>query len=389
MTPAEPFGLEEFAQRCARAQELMADQGIAALLLMSEPDLRYFTGFLTRFWESPTRPWFLVIPATGRPVAVIPAIGAELMASTWITDIRTWESPDYSDDGIGLLAETLTELVGAGQRIGVPMGRETALRMPLADWERLNGLLGSRPRVDVAEMLRGLQGVKSAAEIALIRQACAVGGRAFARVPESLRPGVTLAQVFRRFQMLLLEEGADWVSYLAGAAAPGGYGDVISPADDRALQGGDVLMLDTGAVVQGYFCDFDRNWSIGPASDPAREANRVLFDATEAAFDVARPGIRACDLHAAMATILNRHGIAPVRGRLGHGLGMRLTEPPSLIPADLTELSPGMVLTLEPSLFLAPGRMIVHEEDIVITQTGAEWLTPRAPREITELEWQA
>jgi Xaa-Pro aminopeptidase len=71
--------------------------------------------------------------------------------------------------------------------------------------------------------------------------------------------------VFRRFQMLCLEEGADWVPYLAGAAGQGGYFDVISPATDAPLAPGDVLMLDTGAIRDGYFCDFDRNYSVGRA----------------------------------------------------------------------------------------------------------------------------
>ena len=139
---------------------------------------------------------------------------------------------------------------------------------------------------------------------------------------------------------------------------------------------------------QGYFCDFDRNWSLGPASAELREAHRVLHDVTEAAFDVARPGATARDLHAAMAPILTARAGAPVPGRLGHGLGMRLTEPPSLIPDDDTELVPGMVLTLEPSLPLGPGRMMVHEENIVIGAGGAEWLTPRAPRDLPELGWR-
>ena len=66
----------EFRARCARAQELMDQAGLAALLLTTEPEIRYYTGFLTRFWESPTRPWFVVLPAKGAPIAVIPSIGA-------------------------------------------------------------------------------------------------------------------------------------------------------------------------------------------------------------------------------------------------------------------------------------------------------------------------
>ncbi|WP_422078424.1 M24 family metallopeptidase [Vannielia sp.] len=357
------------------------------MLLTAEPDVRYFTGFLTRFWESPTRPWFVILPAQGKPVAVIPAIGAQLMGKTWLRDIRTWDSPDYKDDGVTLLADTIRELAPAGGRIGVPMGRESALRMPLADWTRLASLLPDHAPTDASPLLRDLQAIKSPTEIALIREACGIGGRAFARVPEIARPGVTLAELFRRFQVLLLEEGADWVSYLAGGASPGGYSDVISPAEDRPLTAGDLLMLDTGSVSQGYFCDFDRNWSVGRALPEVKEANRILHDVTEAAFEAARPGATAHDLHAVMSPVLNAHSHGDVGGRLGHGLGMRLTESPSLIPADRTELVPGMVLTLEPWLALGPDRMIVHEENIILHETGADWLTPRAPRELQELEW--
>src|SRR6056297_3386668 len=128
------FAAEEYQARLDRAQAAMAAEGLAALLLTTEPEIRYFTGFLTRFWESPTRPWFLVVPASGGPVAVIPAIGAHLMSQCRIDDIRTWSAPDYDDDGVSLLADTLSELVPADGRIGLPDQIETHLRMPLADF---------------------------------------------------------------------------------------------------------------------------------------------------------------------------------------------------------------------------------------------------------------
>ena len=88
--PPRGFPPSEFETRTAKAQARMRSAGIDALLLTTEPELRYFTGFLSQFWQSPTRPWFLVVPASGRPVAVIPTIGAECMGRTWIDDIRTW-----------------------------------------------------------------------------------------------------------------------------------------------------------------------------------------------------------------------------------------------------------------------------------------------------------
>ncbi len=264
------------------------------------------------------------------------------------------------------------------------MGRETALRMPLSGWDRLRRLL-DRKVVDVAALLRAQQMVKSPAEIALIETACAIAGRAFARVPSIAHPGVPLDAVFRRFQALLLEEGADCVAYIAGAAQPGGYDDVISPAGPAPLQRADVLMLDTGAVHQGYFCDFNRNWSLGAPAPEIAEAHRILHDAALAAAAIARPGAIMADLHAAMMAVLEPRAAGPVRGRLGHGLGMRLTEPPSLIPADRTQLRPGMVLTLEPALPLPGGKLIVHEENIAITADGPRWLSPPAPREIPRI----
>ncbi|WP_347842361.1 Xaa-Pro peptidase family protein [Planktomarina sp.] len=368
-----PQGFEttEFKARLTGAQSRMNAADLDAILLTTEPDIRYFTGYLTRFWESPCRPWFLVLPRSGDPIAVIPSIGAALMARTWITDIRTWRAPDLEDDGISLLAETLRDL---GPRIGTPSGLQSHLRMPLGDFARLNAALPQPIGAD-ADILRSLRLVKSEAEIEKIKTACQIATRAFERVPEIARIGQPLAPVFRDFQRLCLDEGADWVPYLAGAAAPGGYGDVISPADDRPLEAGDVLMLDTGLVHDGYFCDFDRNFSVGSPSPDVAAGHSRLIEATYAAFEAAQPGATAAELFHVMDKIVTGGAGGSEAGRYGHGLGMNLTEWPSLIPTDHTPLVEGMVLTLEPGIELAPGRALVHEENIVIRENGAEWLS--------------
>ena len=368
-----PQGFEttEFKARLTGAQSRMNAADLDAILLTTEPDIRYFTGYLTRFWESPCRPWFLILPRSGDPIAVIPSIGAALMARTWITDIRTWRAPDLEDDGISLLAETLRDL---GPRIGTPSGLQSHLRMPLGDFARLNTALPQPIGAD-ADILRSLRLVKSEAEIEKIKTACQIGNSAFERVPEIARIGQPLAPVFRDFQRLCLDEGADWVPYLAGAAAPGGYGDVISPADDRPLEAGDVLMLDTGLVHDGYFCDFDRNFSVGSPSPDVAAGHSRLIEATYAAFEAARPGATAAELFHVMDKIVTGGAGGSEAGRYGHGLGMNLTEWPSLIPTDHTPLVEGMVLTLEPGIELAPGRALVHEENIVIRENGAEWLS--------------
>lgn len=362
----------EFAGRTRRAQAMMDRAGLSALLLTTEPEVRYYTGFLTRFWESPTRPWFVVVPATGDPIAIIPSIGAHLMGQTWITDIRTWLAPDYDDDGIGLLAEVLQDVVPAQGKIGLADQMESHVRIPLSG---LRTLERAFTIVSDETITRDLRQVKSDAEIAKITTAAQIANRAFDRVPEIARAGVPLSQIFRDFQALCLNEGADWVPYLAGAADVGGYGDVISPATDAPLQKGDVLMLDTGLVWDGYFCDFDRNFSVGEPTQAVQNAHAQLIDATQAAFELAKPGAVISDLFAAMDKVINPNAETMDAGRLGHGLGMQLTEWPSIIAQDHTVLAVGMVLTLEPSVTVADGKIIVHEENIVIREHGAEYLS--------------
>ncbi len=375
--PDRGFPVSEYKARLAKAQAMMADADLTALFLTTEPEIRYFTGYLTRFWESPSRPWYLIVPVSGDPVAVIPSIGAALMAKTWITDIRTWSAPDLVDDGVSLLAHTIQDICGAGGVIGMPSGHESHLRMPYTDMARLITMLPQHMIKDDTGIIRALRMVKSNLEVAKIRHACQIAGRAFARVGEIAGVGVPLERVFRQFQMLCLEEGADWVPYLAGGAGPDGYSDVISPATPAPLKNGDILMLDTGIVWDGYFCDFDRNFAIGAPSEVAKSGHAKLMEATQAGADVARPGATAADIFHAMDNIVTGGTGGSEAGRLGHGLGMQLTEWPSFIAGDSTVLEAGMVLTLEPGIEVAPGRILVHEEDILITNGAPEFLSPR------------
>ncbi|WP_340117414.1 Xaa-Pro peptidase family protein [Pelagibius sp. 7325] len=385
--PPRGFPEAEFAARTEKAQAAMAAAGLDALLLTTEPEVRYFTGFLTQFWQSPTRPWFLVVPAAGKPVAVIPTIGVDCMSRTWLDEIRSWSSPQPDDDGRTLLAATLTEVAGKAARIGILKGKETHLRMPLGDFEQLAWMLPDATFHDATAILRGLRMVKSADEIAKISYVCDVVSGAFEAAPQLFAAGQSDVEVFRRFKIECLTRGVDDVSYLVGGAGQGGYGDIISPPSGRALRAGDVLILDTGCLFDGYFCDFDRNFAIGRADDAVRRAYEVVWRATEAGLQAARPGATCAELFAAMQAVLEEGG-APRSprgndvGRMGHGLGMQLTEWPSHTPWDHTVLQEGMVLTLEPGMAFAEGKIMVHEENIVVRAGGAELLTRRAAPEL-------
>ncbi len=381
--PPRGFPEAEFATRLDKAQALMAEARFDALLLTTEPELRYFSGFLTQFWQSPTRPWFLVVPREGKPVAVIPSIGVDCMARTWIDDIRSWPSPQPEDDGLTLLAGTLAELAGEAARIGLAKGKETHLRMPLGDFEQLGEALPAMVFEDATALLRSLRMVKSEREIEKIAHVCDLVSGAFEAAPQLFAAGQSDIEVFRAFKMECLRRGVDDVSYLVGGAGQGGYGDIISPPSGRALSDGDVLILDTGCLFDGYFCDFDRNFAIGSASDAARRAYDVVYQATEAGLATARPGATCAEIFQAMQSVLDAGGaLGNDVGRMGHGLGLQLTEWPSHTPWDKTVLEAGMVLTLEPGMSFAPGKVMVHEENIVVRAEGAELLTRRAAPEL-------
>lgn len=380
MTPERGFPDDEFAARVAACQARMAAQSLGALLVCTEPEVRYFTGFHTPFWQSPTRPWFVVVPAAGKPIAVIPSIGAATMSNTWIDDIRTWSSPQPEDDGVSLLVDCLREVAGEGS-IGVPMGPETHMRMPLSDVDRLRAELGEF--VDATDIIVGLRMVKSEREIAKHRYICGVVSDAFDRLPEILSIGMTEREAFAVFRAEIVAQGADDVPYLVGATGPGGIDDIIRQPTDRTIADGDLLIFDTGSTFDGYFSDFDRNFAFGSATDDAKDAYRAVWEATEAGLDAARPGATTTDIFNAMNAVLMANGsLGNDVGRMGHGLGMQVTEWPSHTAHDNTPIEANMVLTLEPGLLWAPGKAMVHEENIVVRPNGAELLSRRAVPEL-------
>ncbi|MDF1735235.1 MAG: Xaa-Pro peptidase family protein [Minwuia sp.] len=374
------FPNAEFEQRLIRAQRAMKVAGLDAMFFTTETEVRYFTGFRTLFWQSPTRPWFLVVPGDGKPVAIVPEIGAALMAGTWVDDIRTWASPHATDDGVSLLGDALKPFA----TVGMPMGRESSLRMALTDFDRLRNSLPGTCFTDCTPLVRDLRMVKSEAEVAVLRRICGMASDAFGQAADLFHIGQPLSEAFRAFRIALLQAGADDVPYLVGGAGPGGYPDVISPPGARPMQPGDVLMLDTGATLRGYHCDFDRNFAFGQADETARAGYRTLHRATEAALAVARPGVTCAELHRAMQAVIGQD--TGDVGRYGHGLGMQLTESPSVIGFDETVMRPGMVMTLEPSMVLGKGRIMVHEENLVIRDGEPELLSRRAPAELPVLE---
>lgn len=381
--PKRGFERAEFEIRMQKVQARMRVEKMDVILLTTEADVRYFTGFFTQFWESPTRPWFVLLPLEGKPIAVIPEIGAAGMAGTWVEDIHTWPAPRPKDDGISLLTNVILQLPRRFGRIGIPLGYESILRMPAGDYQRLRESLDAFDITDASLLLHKVRFVKSVAEIEKIHFICDLTSDAFEDLPQTLKANESERQNCKRMRIDLLERGADTTPYLISGSGPGGYDSIIMGPTDRIIEQGDVLIIDTGTTFDGYFCDFDRNFAFGHADDDVRRAYDVVYAATDAGFAACRPGATTSDVWAAMWSVMDAGGaLGNSVGRLGHALGMELTEWPSNTEDDMTPLEPGAVLTLEPGMEFAPGKQMVHEENIVITEGGARYLSRRALPEL-------
>jgi len=280
-------------------------------------------------------------------------------------------------------------------RIGAELGPESRLGMPVGDFLRVKETISPIEVVDGFHMIASLRMIKSPAEVARIRRSAQIVSAAFEALPSQLKIGDTEQSAGRKLRLDILGRGAQSVPYLTVGSKQGGYTSVNSAPSLRVLRRGDLLALDTGSTVDGYYSDFDRNYAIGKPSAQLRGWHELVWDATEDGLKFVRPGVRTCDIWQVMVNRLKMHqGNGRLRpGRHGHGIGLRLTEPPSLSQADRTVVTPGMVLTLEPSIaFTVDGeagpeeRIIVHEENIIVTEDGCDLLTRRASRELPVID---
>jgi Xaa-Pro aminopeptidase len=367
----------------------MTREKLDGILVTSETNVEYLSGFTTQFaWNTPARPWYFLLRRNGRGVAVIPEIGlSNWQTTSWVDDVLTWPSPRPENEGLDLVTGVVTGTRRRFGRLGVELGAESRLGMPAGDFLRLRRMIRPTQMVDGSSLLCELRLVKSKAEVARIRHICGLASDTFDALPGFFEPGETEHDLVRKFQADILLRGADKTPYTAIGSGRGGYTSIIAGPTNRRLKTGDVFLIDTGSRYGGYFCDFDRNYAIGKASDRVRRVHDILYRATDAGIAAARPGRTAADVFAAQAKVLVDAGIELGNvGRFGHGLGKILTEPPSNKPGDITELQPGVVLTIEPNAMYGRGKILVHEENIVVTADEAELLSPRAPREMVIID---
>jgi Xaa-Pro aminopeptidase len=373
----------EGERRIAEARRRMEAAGLDALLLVSSTNAAYLSGY-----PSPERTLgralYVLLPLRGRPAVLAQAWRLEeARRYCWLPDVRGYHR---------LSAVPFEELdrlweenrLGAAT-VGVETGSEQRLGLPLEDFEALCAHFGGTRFVDCGGLLWKLRLVKSGVEVARIRAACRITAEAYAATFATATVGQPGRKIVDRMKTEMIRRGgADpWVLSSFG---PGSYNLPTEVPPQAPVGHGDMLWIDAGCTVGGYWSDFSRGAVVGPPSPEQLEAHAAVRAVTAAAVSLIRPGRPVAEIAAAC-----REGLAgldlevtahlsDLAGRVGHGLGLEVTELPHVAEFDSTLLEAGMVITVEPAVATGYGAFHV-EENVLVTEDGFEILST-APWEL-------
>jgi len=366
---APPITVAERQDRIAALAARLKAKGLAALLIGPTASLRYYTGL---DWHPSERLTGALIHADGRVQYICPRFEldkvAGLTADAVAGDILTWEE---EKSPYALAAASL------------PEGGVLAIDDQAAAfiWLGLSRVMGADRVTDGGPLIVAQRSIKSAAEIALLTRAKAITLEVQRRTRHWLKAGVRTSEV-KAFidaeHRALGGEGGSWfclVSFGDDTCLPhGGEGD-------RALAADDVVLIDTGTLVDGYHSDITRTYVFGRPSDDFRGAWAHEKEAQARAFAAAAVGAPCASVDAAARDYLTGLGYGPdyrlpgLPHRTGHGIGLDIHEAPNLVRGDATPLAPGMCFSNEPMLVI-PGRYGVRLEDhFYMTEEGPVWFT--------------
>jgi Xaa-Pro aminopeptidase len=365
------FPDEEYERRLARLREAMAAEAVDAVVLSDDRLTWYFTGFGdVGPIGSPARPRVLCVPAVGEPAFFVHR-STELCVQEMsaVADVRS-----YRPLGPAPVAEIVAFLRERGcRRVGVELGAQLRPGMMVED---IDGLRAAVPEpVDASRAVWAVRMVKSEAEIERIRAACRITDRAYERALPSLRAGMTEHAVAGLLRRTLGEEGADdawaWV-----ASGRGQYDRIDGVVRERTLARGDLVFVDMGACVGGYWADFSRACVIGRATPGQLRMQELVAEVTGIGVATLVAGRTAGEAAGLVGAAMNERGLefSSRAERYGHGLGLAVTERPDVWQSDGTLIRPGMVLTMEPGTWTEEG-MFHCEQNVLVTETGNEVLS--------------
>jgi len=379
---ARPFTNAERQARIERARQLMFATKMDAIVLANDAATsRYFAGLS---WWGGERLWALVIPARGKAFLVCPAFeegrARELMGAGPLgkdADVLAWQE---DESPFALLGKGLKD---RGLTTGT-VGLDEDTKFVFA--EGIRAASPSTHFVLATPVTAGCRMVKDAHEIECLRLAGRATLLVYRAVAQSLRPGMTTHEVeglidaaYRRVGF----EGEASLNVDEFTALPHGS------RTPQTLREGSILMLDDGCEVEGYTSDITRTFVLGKAMDKMKRVFDLVKQAQSAAVKTARPGVLAADVDAAARKVIVDGGYGPgftyFTHRVGHGLGMDMHEWPYLVKNNMfgwdleARLQAGNVTSDEPGVYIRGEFGVRLEDDLLVTESGAELLTPQSP----------
>jgi Xaa-Pro dipeptidase len=363
----------EFAGRVDRLRAWLADEGLDVAYVSAPPNIAYLSGLSITPME---RLAALIVPHEAEPILVVPELeGEAARANPAGFGSVTWTDAEGPSPR---LRETFERVAG---RRGVALAVEKDA-LTVRALEHIRDVVDIARVADLSPVLTELRMRKSEAELALLRAAAEVVDACLAELPARLRLGRTEAELAFELDGLVRRHGGEGTPFattvLAGpnAALPHGH------PGRRPLQDGDLVIADFGAVVGGYCADVTRTFVVGEPSEQAVEVFEIVRRAQERGVAAVRPGASCSAVDAAARSVIADAGYADhFVHRTGHGLGLEVHEPPSLVAGVDRLLEPGMVVTVEPGVYLPGFAGVRIEDDVVVTADGGISLT-RAPRDL-------
>jgi len=376
---------EEFEARQARSREVAARRGLDGLVVIGRSfydrpgHLAYLTNHFPPFptmadladWQGMGH-GFLVLPCRGEPTLIVDgrAYREDLVA---VDDVRLDTNLPRA------VAEVIREKGLTTRQLGV-VGWDL---LPVSMYQALSEALPGVTWVPADEVVADQRAVKSPAEQALLRRAAEVAIVGLRAALEEIAVGKRECEVNAAGTAAAMRAGADFVRYLRVHSGPwSAWGSRWPQAMDRRLIKGDLVTLDIIGAVQGYGFDVLRTTIVGWDTLPEqrRMCNAVL-QALGAALERARPGVRVGDLVRAGLAVMEEAGFGAQMSRfMGHGIGLETVEAPLLVPDSDVELVPGMVLCIEPSIYVRGWGGCSIEEEVIVTEEEPEVITPLARR---------
>lgn len=345
----------------------------SAALLTSKSNFVYLTGLsFDALWSSAARSMACIVPVDGPIRLVIPefllADAADALPETSLIGYDPPREP--IDHPLSSLLATMPP-----GPIGWEAGEESRLGLTLDAIDSMRRVAGDRQFVDVSDLLWKIRMQKSPEELESLAAASRAGSLAMESVfGEGIR-GRSEKEIAQSLARHALDQGADRVEWIACTSGEGSYQRFVSPPRDRVVEDGDLFWVDIGLTVGGYWSDFCRAAVAGSVSDERLSLQRAIVEATAIGVDRCRSGTPVAEVAATIRKHMTGLGLAGIEyGRLGHGIGLSSTEPPSIAEWDPTILEPGMVVAIEPAVADATG-LYCAEQVVVVTDGEPEILT--------------